>query len=133
MKKSILDESLNIAMSKTKTHPEYYCYLHFSFVVQNNKIVEWGRNNKGVPAIHYGYHDRINDKNFRPKTHSEIDAYKKAKGLLDGDGFEMVNIRLTRLKQIRLSKPCNCCYRLLKALGCKVFYYSSEIGFLTVR
>lgn len=134
MRKAILQEALNIAKSKVEKHPEKECYLHFSFVVQENKIIEWGLNNRKIPALHYGYHSRIKDTRFKPKMHAEVNAYWKAKGLLKRNkAFSMINIRLNRMSECRMSKPCSCCYGLLKALGCDIFYYSSNNGFLTIR
>jgi tRNA(Arg) A34 adenosine deaminase TadA len=134
MRKSILCEALNIATSKIDRHPEYDYYIHFTFIVQDNKIIEWGRNNKGIPAKHFGYHDRVKNLQFAPKMHSELDAYRKAKGLLNKNkSFSAINIRLNKSRKLRISKPCSCCYGILKAFGCSGFYYSSNIGFLFVR
>jgi len=130
MKKSLIHTALSIAIQKLNLHPEIDKFIHYTFVVQDNKIIEWGRNNKGMPAIHYGYHDRICDPNYGPKTHSEIDAYKKAKGLLNkSKKFEIINVRLNRNGDLRESKPCQCCYNIMRDLGCNKFYYSCDIGF----
>lgn len=132
MKKSIFNSAVKIAKSKLHKHPEAHCYAHYSFIVQNNKIVEWATNCAHIPPKHYGYH-RNNDMTFIPKFHSEVFSYKKAKGLLEDDCFEIINIRLTRNGEVKLSKPCNCCLKLLRSLGCKKFYYSSEYGFLSLN
>src|SRR5690348_8110623 len=133
MKKSLFDEILAIVFRNRHKHPERR-FLHFTFIIQRNRIVEWGRNHTGIPAKHMGYQHRIKDKNFKPKIHSEWDAYKKARGLLvKNTPFEIVNVRLNRKGQIRLSKPCECCYYLMKEMGCRAFHYSSEVGFLTTR
>lgn len=131
MKKSLIHASLAIAHSKKESHPEFQHFIHFTFIVQDNKIVEWGRNHKGEPALHHGYR---HGKDFQSKIHSEMDAYKKAKGLLDKTKpFEIINIRLNKKGLLRLSKPCKCCFNLMKEFGCRTFYYSSEIGFLKIR
>lgn len=127
MRKSLLTEALSLAFAKKDSHPEYRHYIHFSFVVQRNKIVEMGRNNVAEPARHYGYHSRL--QTGLPKTHSEVDAYRKARGLLDRGGFEIINIRLSRRGLLRISKPCPHCYEILKSLGCSRFYFSDNIGF----
>lgn len=132
MKKSLLKQAHQIALSKLTLHPEYHNYIHYSFVIQENKIVEWGVNSNKVPPVHYGYQHRIKGDKFGPKSHSEIEAFRKARGLLDlNKKFEMINIRLNKSKELRISKPCSCCHELLMALGCSKFYYSSDIGFLT--
>lgn len=108
-------------------HPQYQNFIHFSFVVQGNKIIGYGRNNCETPAKHMGYHNRVPT----PKMHSEINAYRKTRGILDrAKPFYLVNVRLNKSGEVRLSKPCVCCYSLLNSLGCKQIYYSSEVGFL---
>lgn len=134
MKKSLLLEAVQFAKAKMHNHPEFDKFIHFSFIVQHNKIIGYGRNCAQEPSKHYGYHQLSSDKTFKPKTHSEINAFKKTKGIINWDWkFSIINVRLNRLGQVRLSKPCRCCYNLLKALGCSEFYYSSDIGFLLVR
>jgi hypothetical protein len=130
MKKSLFNEVVSIARSKMHLHPEFDHFLHFTFIIQDNKVIEWGMNHAGMPRKHYGYHK--DDITFVPKTHAEVDSYKKARGLLDkSKSFLAINIRLNRFGELRMSKPCKCCYNLLKNLGCKRFYYSSNVGFLT--
>jgi hypothetical protein len=132
MKKSLLGLSLRISREKLPLHPEIKHFLHYSFIIQNNKIVEWATNNRHHHPIHYGYNKNNTDPDFVPKGHSEINAYKRARGLLDKDKpFDIINIRLSKKKEIRLSKPCVGCFDLLKELGCRRFYYSSPIGFLS--
>jgi hypothetical protein len=131
MKKSLLNLTLKISIEKLPLHPEIKHFLHYSFIIQENQIVEWATNNQYHPPIHYGYNKKEEDPTFVPKGHSEINAYKKAKGIMDKDKpFDIINIRLTNKKEIRLSKPCISCFDLLKELGCRRFYYSSPIGFL---
>ncbi len=129
MKKSILIECVRIAKAKLSYHPQWIHFLHYSFVIQNNAVVEWGTNKAGIPPIHFGYHDRLNNEGV-PKLHSELVAWRKAKGLIGVKPWEMVNIRLSRKGVMRMAKPCSCCNEVMKELGCVKFYYSSEQGFL---
>lgn len=125
MKKSIIHEATAIARKRLQNHPEFKSFIHFSFVIQNNQIVEVGRNNKRAPPLHFGYQRRLINADYGPKTHSEIDAYRKARGLLrPNKHFEILNIRLNKQSLFRNSKPCWCCYQLLKLLGCKTFYFT---------
>lgn len=131
MKKSILRECIRIAEQKLSNHPQLDYFPHYSFVIQYNKIIEWGTNMAGVPPIHFGYHERLNGEG-EAKLHSELVAWRRARDLLDNDKhWDMVNIRMSRDKTIRLSKPCSCCAAVMRELGCKKFYYSWEQGFLT--
>jgi hypothetical protein len=131
MKKSLLAYALNVAKEKLPLHPQLEYFPHYTFIVQNNHIVDWATNLSQNPPVHYGYKNNSLDPDYRPKVHSEIAAYKKAKGIMDkNQGFEIINIRLNKHKEIRLSKPCFCCFEILCELGCQKFYYSSELGFL---
>jgi tRNA(Arg) A34 adenosine deaminase TadA len=130
MKRRIFSDVVQFAKSKLSQHTQG-CYAHFSFIVQNNSIIGYGVNQDGEPLVHWGYKKMKLDPSYTPKIHAEIHAYKKNKGLLDkNQPFEIINIRLNKLGELRISKPCPCCYQLLTDLGCKKFYYSSECGFL---
>jgi hypothetical protein len=133
MKKSLLKTAMQIARDKLRAHPERNNFPHYSFIIQNNKIVEWATNiSKKIPPLHYGYH-RNDDATFIPKFHAETFAYKKARGLLDDDTFQIINMRFNKRGDLRLSKPCKCCYELMTNLGCSRFYYSSPLGFMELR
>lgn len=131
MKKSLFHQALYLARSKLPTHPELKCFPHYTFVVQGNAIVAWATNVKLEPPRHYGYH-RNDNVTFQPKYHSEIWAYKRARGLLTSEHWEIINIRLSRAGELRLSRPCKPCHELMAALGCRRYFYSSEVGFLEV-
>lgn len=125
MKKTVLRECERIAVSKNELHPEWGVgYHHFSFIIQNNKIIEMGMNRAGPPLVEFGYNEKFG------KIHAETDAYRKARGILDlSRTFEVVNIRLNKRGLLRLSKPCGCCYEFLFVMGCKAVFFSTEIGF----
>ena len=66
--------------------------------------------------------------------HAEVDAYRKAKGILNHDDrFEIVNIRLNKNSDLRISKPCAFCHDFLKAVGCRIVHYSTNEGFERIR
>jgi len=125
MKQTILKECVRIAREKNQQRDSDF--RHFSFIIQRNKLVDWGTNVSRVPPmIHFGY----------PKTsgwHSEVNAYRKAKGILEDGSFEVINIRLNKLGELRLSKPCKCCHAFLKELGCSYVYFSTDVGFARLR
>lgn len=120
-----------IAQRINPKHPEKGRFQHFTFIIQSNKIVEWAINTRQEPPRHQGYHRRLIDAEYPPKMHSEANAYRRARGLLDlNKSFQIINIRLNRDGEMRQSKPCNCCFDIMKALGCSCFFYSSNVGFL---
>ena len=124
MKRSILKECLRIARAKNtpELHPEYQGYVHFSFIIQKNKIIEWGMNRSD--RAWYPIYARL-DK----KRHAEEDAFSKARSIIDKQKvWEVVNIRLNRQNEFRLSKPCQICRKYLKFFGCNKAWYSTETG-----
>lgn len=116
MTSKLLNQALQIAQRHYSKHPEFKYYLHYTFVIEDNQLVEWSTNKTGPPDIHFGYHRRA-------KLHSELRAYKKARGLLSGR-FEIINLRLNRQGQIRLSAPCVVCREWLTAVGCESMWFS---------
>jgi hypothetical protein len=119
MKRKVLGVCLETANDYLHKHVEPYC--HFSFIVQNNKIIEWGTNRCASPLTFLGYP-------VHSKMHSEVDAYFKAKGILGKGPFEVVNIRLTKTAMIRNSRPCRCCFEFLRGLECKRIWFTTNLG-----
>ena len=118
MKRKILQACLDIAMRRLANHPENYC--HFTFIVQDNRIVAFGTNRCGHPLTFLGYESHT-------KMHSEVDAYFKAKGIMKKEPFEAVNIRLTKTGAIRNSRPCKCCFAFLSGSRCKRVWFTTNI------
>jgi len=123
MRKKILKQCLRISHEKNQpdSHPEYGNYHHFSFIIQNNKIIEYGFNRPGQPLNGYPEFGKI---------HSENDAYRKARGILCSQKpFDIVNIRLSKSGILRMAKPCACCNNFLSVVGCRNIYFSTDNGF----
>lgn len=122
MKKQILIDCIknSIKFNTPIKHNQWDCYKHFSYVIQDNKIIEWGQNKAGPPPIGYLNHQKI---------HSEYVAFKKARGLLNKQKyFDIINIRLNKKDDFRLSKPCSCCNNFLKTMGCRNVWFSTGIN-----
>lgn len=99
-------------------------YHHFSYAVQESKILASGTNL--FPGI----------VELRPRAsvHAEVVCFRKARGLLDTrKPWEMVNIRLTRHNEIALAKPCPCCYGFLKAVGVSRVWFTTYEGFASLE
>lgn len=124
MKRKILYECLEIARRNNtpEKHPQWGFYHHFSFIISDNKILEWGTNRSSQPLTYLGYDSYT-------KMHSETDAYFKAKGLMrkKQQTFEVVNIRLNKSNRIKMSNPCKCCFTFLKNMGCKKIWFTTNI------
>lgn len=127
MKKSLLRDAMGLAQSKADRHTTNQTFAHWSFVVQSNKIIDWSTNHNGRPPPHLGYgHNKTGY--FEPKTHAEFAAWRKARGLLDDKPFEVINIRLNKRGEPRMSAPCECCSGFLKEMGCKKVFYTTNSG-----
>lgn len=120
MNKNLLRECVRIAQEYLHKHPELAHYPHYSFLVQNNKIVEWSTNAAAVSHPRYPRGSKL---------HAEARMWDKGKGLIDKrKKFEVVNIRLNKQAQLRLSAPCLFCHSFLWELGCSKVYYSTTAG-----
>jgi hypothetical protein len=129
MRKKLLSESLRISRQNIHKHPYINTkWLHWSFVVSDNEIIEWGTNVCGSNPKHYGYNKKIEEVEYPCNIHSEISAYRKSKKLLGKqlNSFDIINIRLNISGETRISAPCCCCGPLLSELGCGKFYYTTN-------
>jgi hypothetical protein len=129
MTKVILRECLRLAAKKRralKDYPRLYRF-HVSFVVQSNKVLGWGVNGGNYPWLPFtGLPDHA-------REHSESAAYRKVKGILDKTkNFEIVNVRLGRQLQPKISKPCPCCYTFLRELGCQRVWFTTSSGIVSM-
>lgn len=98
--------------------------LHFSFIMKKKKIISFGYNNawKSSPyALKYGHRFLA--------IHSELMAIKNFPYPV-GElyRFTFVNVRLRTNGEIALSKPCECCQRMLDAFGINELYYTTNNG-----
>ena len=122
MKRSILRDCVNFAKSKFgPTHPSWnFKSIHFSSIVQNNKILGHGVNRPAnVIPVYYGYTNMF--------IHSEIDVWRRVRGILEDGEWEIVNIRLTKEEDGRLaySAPCETCLNFLASNGCSKIWFST--------
>ena len=119
LKKKVTEICLDIALKNLHKHNEQF--KHFSFVIQSNKIIDWSTNRTAEPLKHFGYADYT-------KIHSETDAYRKAKGIMDHTiPFDVVNIRLSKNGTIRGSCPCKSCFTYLKKLDCREIWFTTDL------
>lgn len=112
-------ECIRRATRMLHRHPEYKNYIHFTFIVQNNSIISCGVNRSAEPPNYLSY------KRWQ-KIHSEFTAWKRGKSFIKKGKFYIVNIRLNRSGLLRMSYPCQCCFRFLKNLGCTGVWYSNK-------
>ena len=122
MRKYVLREALRVASRHNPRHPEWGNYHHYSFVVQRNTILAWATNRTGPPFRRLGFDED-------QKQHAEPLAWLRARKKLSPGLFEVVNIRLNKRGDLRLSRPCACCTSFLAAAGCTAIWYSTPTGF----
>mgnify|MGYP005610243651 CR=1 FL=1 len=88
-----------------------------------------GANRNGTPINGYGY-----GANYPQNIHAEPDAVRRAKISVDfGDAWNIVNIRLRKAGEIKLSAPCPCCSAFLTNMGCKSVTFTTAGGWATIR
>ena len=121
----VIEEAFRIASQYNPKHSQIKGYRHFSFIVQDDKILDWDTNSDG-PALG-GY------KQYQ-KLHSENAAYFKAKHILNKKRpFDLINIRLSRIGIPRMSCPCDCCSAWLTKMGCRSVYFSIKDSYNMAR
>lgn len=118
MKTTILRECMRRSIIKLPHHSQRK-WKHFSFVISDGKILSCGVNRDGDPDPRYADHCKI---------HAEVDAFRKARGILDSD-FDVVNIRMNNNGHIRMSKPCPSCENFLRSMQCRSVFYSTDDSF----
>lgn len=127
MKKKLLTQALNHCQRSLHEHPQWFHYMHWTFVVQRSKIIEWGVNCEGDPPFGMGYHRNS-------KIHSELSAFRRAKGLLDRDqGWSIINIRLSRRNEFKMSAPCRTCFTWLSSVGCEKAWFTTSSGWAQIK
>lgn len=133
MKSTLLQTIVQKSKSGLLKHPELMYFPHWTFIVQDNKVISMGQNHSGSTHKYFGYdRDRHNKVGYYvPKYHSEADAVRKCRKTLRS--FEAINIRLNRLGELKLSYPCKICYSLLEWLGCKRIYFSTDTGWGDIK
>ena len=126
MNQKLLRDCLKVSLNRISNHPQRSHYIHFSFAIVDNKIACVGTNKSATPDIHFGYNMRVEE----PKVHSELDVYRKLrkKVRINRTEWSLINVRLNRSGEMKISKPCSVCHALLTDLGCKEIYYTTNGG-----
>ena len=122
MKKKLLKQCVILARKEYDKHSSKF--RHWTFVVQENKIIGWATNTKvDTPLFFLGYKD------FQ-HVHSEPMALKRTWGLINHKKyFSVVNIRLLANKELAMAKPCEVCFPFLIACGAREIIWSTENSF----
>lgn len=96
--------------------------MHFSYIVDGKHIISYGINNikKSHPfAINHKY----------PYPHSEVSAIINFQLPLDElCEYSLVNIRIGKDGNIRLSKPCSYCQKMLDVFNMQTIFFTNDSG-----
>ncbi len=107
--------------------------LHLSFIVYKGRIISIGQNSKKTHPINLKNKkinkDGVDISAFRGSC-SEWSAINKLKNLtnIPASKCQLINIRINKENEIRMSKPCNSCMGLLAFFNLKTVYFSNEKG-----
>lgn len=124
MTTKILAECLREALRSLPEHNQFLHHPHTTFVIQDNKIIEWGENRTGDPPVYFGYFKRSE----APKLHAELIAYRRARGILSDGPFDMVNLLFNKQGDVKNAAPCDVCQSWLRAVGCRTVWFSHPAG-----
>ncbi|MCS7317595.1 MAG: hypothetical protein NZZ41_04690 [Candidatus Dojkabacteria bacterium] len=138
IKEKMLYEAYEIAVNNLQNHPLFHekkCFLHYSFLVHDQEIISWSTNNRIIPEKRWGYEKlRRWDDSYIPGTHAELALITRFwhEFKYEFKKFGIINIRLNRHKQRRLSAPCMMCSRWLRALKCSTIIFTTDNGWAEV-
>lgn len=124
MNSQVFKELYNFCYSKIQFHD--LNYKHFSFIYSNTKQLAYATNTVSTPPLHLGY-ARLLD---RPAMiHSELAAYRKFTQhpqYRRNQTVSMINFRLNKSGEIKLSRPCVACIAFMRAMQIKKVIYSDD-------
>ena len=131
---NIIDQSLEIAQSilpEVCGQRKRNKMFHFAFGYSKNKLLSIGQNNpEKTNAKAWRLSQKFNTDIVYPYLHAETDLVSKLWGRHYIDNrLKIVVIRLNRNGQLRESKPCKRCSKILKSLDVNQLWWSTEDGF----
>lgn len=105
--------------------------FHVSFLARKNRIVcmGWNDYNKHHPYHKFGHYKNYKGftDNYRPSLHGELSCIIRM-GLEDLSDFTFINCRINNNDEVAMSKCCLNCERILRQVGVKDFYYTTNEG-----
>lgn len=132
---NIITQSVNIASSllpKAKSNRNSSNkFFHFAFGYHKNNLLAIGQNNPEkthTQALRLA--QRFNTDTKYPYLHAETDLISRLWGKYYIDSsLTVVLVRLNKKGQLRNSKPCEKCHKILDALGIEKLHWSTNNGF----
>lgn len=131
----IIDQSYNMALCLLPKAKQSRCtrnkFYHFAFGYHRNNLLAIGQNNpEKTHTQALVLSQRFNTNLKHPYLHAETDLISRLWGKYYIDeNLKMVVIRLNKRGELRDSKPCANCGKIIKGLGIKKVWWSTENGF----
>jgi deoxycytidylate deaminase len=98
--------------------------IHFSFLMMKNRIISVGWNE------YHKTHPQAKRNGYRfDSIHSELSAIYRCKdrNISFKDCF-LVNVRLNRFGEIRISMPCILCQKWLRSIGIREVWFTNTVS-----
>ncbi len=135
MNKQILERCTEIARS-LYVEPDLRSF-HCTFLVHRRRIIAIGVNERKTHPVNLEHPYIAREYPYANisetvGTHSELKAIRKWRywyPTISPDRLQVINIRLNRQLELRMSKPCQGCRSLLHQHGFHDIWYSTPEGF----
>ena len=107
--------------------------LHLSFIIYKGRIISIGQNSKKTHPINLRNprinKEGVNISNIKGSC-SEWGAISRLRNLtnIPSAKCSLINIRINKLNEIRMSQPCSSCRNLIRYQGFKNVWFSNETG-----
>ena len=132
---NIINQSLDISLSllprAKRSRNSRNKFFHFAFAYRKSKLLAIGQNNPDkthTKALKLA--QRFKTDTDYPYLHAETDLISRMWGKYYIDSnLTVILIRLNKHGQLRNSKPCSKCSKILEALGIEKFHWSTNEGF----
>lgn len=100
-------------------------------VVHKNQIISTGSNKDKTDPLQKKYNGERNVPDYSPhKVHAEVDAIKHVMGFdVDWSAVSIFVYRKRRDQPHGMARPCKSCMKLIKDLGIRNVYYTTDEGF----
>lgn len=122
MKEKVITKAIQIAKSLCPTNKENK-NSHIAFLIKSNIIEKIGLNKKRThPEIFkHPYHDGY------VGIHAELDCILKI-NKEDLSDYELLVLRINKINNLAMSKPCKGCQSLISQMNLKEVWYSDKSG-----
>jgi hypothetical protein len=94
--------------------------FHYAFALRKSKVIAIGKNNisdGSQTALKIGRSLNINKWKEYPYLHAECDVISQIKDKYHPKEIIIISLRINRIGQFRLAKPCQHCQKVLDILG----------------